>query len=96
MQKLGIVMVQYPGKGGEYYGKEYAYYAAFPLKAGDRVTVPTREGDSKARVSRVGVREAEVASVLHMLREIPEQEPLDDAAPKAEQAEITFEGGDGA
>lgn len=82
-----IVKVQFKTIGG-FGGKEYSYFANFPLKKGDKVIVPTREGDGLAQVSKVNVRDYEVASILHLMRTIPPQEPIVDAP--ADQ--ISFEG----
>lgn len=56
-----IVCVQFKSRyRDEYGGPAYTYLADVPLRVGDIVNVPTKYGDSEARVSRVGVPESEV------------------------------------
>ena len=57
-----LVQVQFRNRyGSGYSGAAYTYRADVPLSVGDVVTVPTKWGDSEARVCRVDVPEAEVA-----------------------------------
>lgn len=56
-----IVCVQFKGRyRDEYCGPAYTYRADVPLRVGDIVNVPTKYGDSEARVSRVNVPESEL------------------------------------
>lgn len=56
-----IVCVQFKSRyRDEYGGPAYTYRADVPLYVGDIVKVPTKYGDSEARVSRVGVPESEL------------------------------------
>ena len=56
-----IVHVQFKSRyRDEYGGPAYTYLADVPLCVGDIVKVPTKFGDSEARVSRVGVPESEL------------------------------------
>lgn len=80
-----IVMVQYKGKPG-FGGREYGYYTEAPLKKGDVVMVPTLYGNSIAQVSRIHVRESEVASVLHLMRTIPKQESINDKPAETQES----------
>ena len=67
-----IVCVQFKSRyRDEYCGPAYTYRADVPLRVGDIVNVPTKFGDSEARVSRVGVSEIEV-EYLGELRHITE------------------------
>ena len=69
-----IVKVQYKQDIFGYSGREYTYYTDMPLKVGDIVLAPTKYGESRARVSAVNVRDAECASIPHLMRTIPAQE----------------------
>ena len=56
-----IVQVQFKNRYGEGYGgTNYTYIADVPVSVGDIVKVPTRYGDSEAKVSRVNVPEDEI------------------------------------
>ena len=56
-----IVHVQFKSRyREEYSGPAYTYRADVPLCVGGIVKVPTKFGDSEARVSRVGVPESEL------------------------------------
>jgi len=63
--KDNIVTVQFKNKYGEGFGgREYSYYADVPLEVGQYVKVPTRYGDSLARVSKVGISEETMGGAL--------------------------------
>ncbi|MBS5134884.1 MAG: hypothetical protein KHZ05_05515 [Oscillospiraceae bacterium] len=68
-----LVQVQFRSRyGSGYSGAAYTYRADVPLSVGDVVTVPTKWGDSEARVCRVDVPEEEVAKFHGELRHITE------------------------
>ena len=68
-----LVQVQFRNRyGSGYSGAAYTYRADVPLSVGDVVTVPTKWGDSEARVCRVDVPEAEVVKFHGELRHITE------------------------
>lgn len=68
-----LVQVQFRSRYGEGYGgAAYTYIADTPLAVGDIVTVPTKFGNSEARVSRVDVPEAEVERFRDKLKHITE------------------------
>lgn len=62
-----IVKVRFKSRfqPGEWSPREYSYYAAVPLKVGDLVVVPSKYGESVAKVSQVHVDEREVRDYLH-------------------------------
>ncbi len=63
-----IVQVQFKKRYGEGYGgTNYTYIADVPVSVGDVVKVPTRYGDSEAKVCRVNVPESEI---MHIRGEI--------------------------
>lgn len=68
-----------------YAGREYSYYTDMPLKVGDIILAPTMYGPSKCRVSAINVRDAECASILHLMRTIPAQELIVEAPPGQQQ-----------
>ena len=56
-----IVYVQFKDRYSEKYGgREYSYIADVALQEGDIVMVPTVNGDTEARVSRIDVPESEL------------------------------------
>ena len=58
-----IVQVQFKNRYGEGYGgMNYTYIADVPVSVGDIVKVPTRYGESEAKVCRVNVPENEIPS----------------------------------
>lgn len=67
-----IVKVRFKSRfqPGEWSPREYSYYAAAPLKVGDIVVVPSKYGESVARVSQVHVDEREVRDYLHVMQTI--------------------------
>ena len=68
-----LVQVQFKSRYGDGYGGAcYTYVADVPLVVGDIVTVPTKFGDSEARVCRVDVPEDEVKGFKDKLRHITE------------------------
>ena len=70
-----IVTVQYKDlKGNEFKGNEYSYFAETDLEVGQIVKVPTKYGDSVARVSKVGISEDTIPAMLRkvMRRITPE------------------------
>jgi hypothetical protein len=73
MPTTNIVQVQFRNRYGEGYGgTNYTYIADVPLKVGDIVKVPTRYGDSEARVSRIDVPADEVPNTFGGLLHITE------------------------
>lgn len=71
MEKRNLVQVQYRGRrSGKFEGSAYTYVADVPLEVGDIVSVPTKYGDSEARICRVNVPEEEVPAWCGMLRHI--------------------------
>ena len=72
MPQTNIVQVQFKSRYGPgYSGTNYTYITDVPLEVGDIVKVPTRYGDSEARVSRVDVPADEVPNtfggLLHII-----------------------------
>lgn len=70
---IDIVSVQFmsTARPGEFVGREYTYYADKSLKVGDCVAVPSRYGESLARVVKVGIPEHRVdPKILPMLKHI--------------------------
>ena len=67
-----IVMVQYESKTqrGAYAGREYSYFAEVQLCVGDVVSVPTKFGHSRARVSKINVPVETVAAYIGALKHI--------------------------
>ena len=60
-----IVSVQFKNRySGEYGGKKYNYYTEVPLKVGQIVKVNNKYGESKVRVSDVGINEGTLPGVL--------------------------------
>lgn len=60
-----VVTVQFKYKHAEGYGgNEYSYYADVPLEVGQIVKVPTRYGDSEARVCKTGISEGTLGGAL--------------------------------
>lgn len=79
MRKRNLVQVQYRGRrSGKFDGAAYTYVADVPLEVGDVVTVPTKYGESEARVCRINVPEADIPAWCGILRHITEPAvPLD-------------------
>lgn len=70
--QTNIVKVQYYSvTSGELSPREYTYYSADQLKVGDIVTIPVRDTTGKAKVSAIGVAEAEIASFKDKVKTIP-------------------------
>lgn len=68
-----LVQVQFKSRYGEGYGGAcYTYIADVPLVVGDIVKVPTKFGESEARVCRVDVPEDEVKGFRDKLKHITE------------------------
>lgn len=68
-----LVQVQFKSRyRDEYSGTEYTYIADVPLQEGDIVRVPTKHGDSEARVCRVNVPIGEIPCRVGELRHITE------------------------
>lgn len=68
-----IVTVQFMSEyhPGEFRGGNYNYYADVPLKVGDCVAVPSRRGESLARVTEVDIPEWRVeAKTKEIMRHI--------------------------
>ena len=71
--QTNIVQVNFKNRYGEgYSGMNYTYIADVPLSVGDIVKVPTKYGDSEARVCRVNVPEDEVKAFSGDLKHITE------------------------
>lgn len=78
---MDIIKVQYKAKGGEYGCREYSYFSKIPLVVGDELMVPVRNGMGAARVSAIGVPEAEIAAFADKVKVIEERiavEPVAD------------------
>lgn len=74
---MNLVQVQFKSRYGDGYGSQsYTYIADIPLSVGDIVTVPTKNGEGEARVSRVNVPESALPKFLSVdqLRHITEAE----------------------
>ena len=68
-----LVQVQFRNRYGEgYAGACYTYVADVPLAVGDIVNVPTKFGNSEARVCRVDVPEYDVKGFFDKLKHITE------------------------
>lgn len=68
-----LVQVQFKSRYGDWYGGAcYTYAADVPLVVGDIVNVPTKFGNSEARVCRVDVPEDEVKGFRDKLKHITE------------------------
>ena len=64
---MSIIAVQFKGRYSDAYGsREYAYYADVPVSVGDIVKVPTKFGESEARVCRVDVPESEIPAYMEL------------------------------
>lgn len=60
-----LIQVQFKSKYADSYGgRPYTYRTESPMNVGDVVTVPTRSGNSEARVCRVDVPESELDSFV--------------------------------
>lgn len=64
-----IVQVRYGAEATE--GRLYSYYSEEPLKVGDLVEAPAKNGPIKARVIAIGITEAEIANFKDAMRTIP-------------------------
>ena len=68
-----IVQVQFKSRyRDEYAGRPYTYIADVPLAVDDIVKVPTKYGDTDARVCRIDVPESEIPMFSGDLRHITE------------------------
>ena len=69
-----LVQVQFESRyrPGTYTGTSYSYIADHPLEVGDIVKVPTKFGESTARVCRVDVPITEIQCRVGELRHITE------------------------
>lgn len=74
MPPVQIVAVQFRSRYNKdtFFGTEYTYIADVPLAVGDIVKVPTKFGESEARVSRVNVPLTEIKCRVGALRHITE------------------------
>ena len=64
---MSIVAVQFKSRySGAYSGTTYAYQADVPVQVGDIVKVPTKFGESEAKVCRVDVPESEIPTYLEL------------------------------
>ncbi len=66
---LHIVKVRYGAEATE--GREYSYYSEEALTIGELIEVPLKNGSTKARVTAIGITEAEIASFKDSMRTIP-------------------------
>lgn len=61
-----VIAVQFKNKRGEgFWGNKYSYYTDVPLTAGQLVKVPTKNGDSLAKVVEVDV---DIETIPKMIR----------------------------
>lgn len=69
-----LVYVQFESryKPGTYTGGTYSYIADIPLEVGDTVKVPTKFGETTAKVVRVNVPVTEIGCRVGELRHITE------------------------
>ena len=64
---MSIVSVQFKSRYSDTYGgKEYAYLSDVPVSEGDIVKVPTKFGDTEAKVCRVDVPESEIPAWMEL------------------------------
>ena len=64
---MAIVQVQFKNRySNTYSGNAYTYRADIPVQVGDIVKVPTKFGDSEARVCRVDVPESEIPAYMEL------------------------------
>ena len=64
---MSIVSVQFKSRYSDTYGgKEYAYISDVPVTEGDIVKVPTKFGDTEARVCRADVPESEIPAWMEL------------------------------
>lgn len=88
MPRLPIVKVRYGADATE--GREYSYYSEEALQVGDLVSVPTKNGTVKARVTAIDIPEAEIEAFKSAVRTIPAgslvdvETPADVPAPSPE------------
>jgi len=96
---MEIVSVQFQSKNDkeEYTGREYSYIAGVPLKLGDIVAVPTKNGIGVAKVTKVNLRASDVGCPLSVLKKIdtlventPADEIAADTKPAGEYPAPTF------
>lgn len=73
-KSINFVEVQFESryKPGTYNGKPYTYIADVALDVGDIVKVPTRSGESTARVCRINVPITDIQCKVGELRHITE------------------------
>lgn len=81
MERKQIVSVRYKSKYGDGYSeRNYIYYSEIPLKVGQIINAPTKNGASEAKVSRVNVDESEIPAILRgCLKTITKDDLLLDA-----------------
>lgn len=67
-----IVGVKYEDKFEKktFSGREYSYYTSIELEVGDIVEVPTRYGNSIAKVTRVDIPENEIKNIKEYMKVI--------------------------
>lgn len=71
MADASIVQVQFKNRNRDGFGGPgYTYIADVPLTVGDIVQVPTKYGDSEARVCKVDVPENEIPAFSGELKHI--------------------------
>lgn len=64
---MSIVQVQFKNRfSGDYSGNAYTYKADVPVQVGDIVKVPTKFGESEAKVCRVDVPESEIPAYMEL------------------------------
>jgi hypothetical protein len=68
---MNIVKVRYNTDPADVVSREYSYYSEDEMNVGDLVEVPIRYGRAKARVTAIGVPEADIAAFKDAVRTIP-------------------------
>lgn len=64
---MAIVQVQFKSRYSDTYGgRAYTYCADVPVQVGDIVKVPTKFGDTEAKVCRVDVPESEIPAYMEL------------------------------
>lgn len=84
-----IVTVQYKDrKSDDFKGDEYSYYNEIPLQVGQIVKVPTRFGNTEARVSKINIQPQTIPAMLRKhLKSIGKEHILTD-----DDGNIQFDG----
>lgn len=95
MAVMDIVSVQFMDETqpGEFRGREYTYYADVPLKAGDCVAVPSRRGESLARVTAVNIPDYRVEDKIRQIMRHITSKPVPAPKPRLEQGPVQLKMG---